>query len=80
MPCDPLYFSGNLHLVCHCGFFILCDYHAKYWLAPNNIHFNREGSAFLGWQVAGAIMQELEKLELQKCQQSPDKFTVPGKL
>lgn len=36
--------------------------HSKYWLAPNNIHFNEEGSAFLGREVANAIFAELGKL------------------
>lgn len=30
--------------------------HSKYWTAPNNIHFNEAGSAFLGRRVANAIL------------------------
>ena len=30
--------------------------HAMYWVAPNNIHFNEAGSAFLGRRVANAIL------------------------
>jgi acyl-CoA thioesterase-1 len=30
--------------------------HFRYWTAPNNIHFNEAGSAFLGRRVANAIL------------------------
>ena len=39
----------------------ILPHHDKYWLAPNNIHFNREGSAFLGRRVANAILTELTR-------------------
>jgi acyl-CoA thioesterase-1 len=39
----------------------ILPHHDKYWLAPNNIHFNQEGSAFLGRKVANAILAELDR-------------------
>ncbi len=35
--------------------------HSRYWTAPNNIHFNSVGSAFLGRRVANAILPALKK-------------------
>jgi acyl-CoA thioesterase-1 len=35
--------------------------HDRYWLKPNNIHFNEAGSAFLGRIVTNAILQELDR-------------------
>ncbi|WP_298865635.1 SGNH/GDSL hydrolase family protein [uncultured Gimesia sp.] len=34
--------------------------HSRYWTAPNNIHFNSVGSAFLGRRVANAILPILK--------------------
>lgn len=39
----------------------ILPHHDKYWLAPKNIHFNRAGSAFLGRNVANAILTELAR-------------------
>lgn len=36
--------------------------HPRYWTAPNNIHFNDAGSAFLGRRVANAILSVLGDL------------------
>jgi len=36
--------------------------HSEYWTAPNNIHFNSEGSALLGRRVANAILPHLTDL------------------
>lgn len=41
----------------------ILPYHEKFWLGPNNIHFNRKGSAFLGEQVARKIIEVLQTLE-----------------
>lgn len=37
-------------------------HHDRFWLAPDNVHFNTEGSAFLGRQVAEAVRKELAAL------------------
>ena len=41
----------------------MVPHHEDYWAAPNNIHFNREGSAFLGEQVAASISLALDKVK-----------------
>ena len=35
--------------------------HARYWTAPNNIHFNAAGSAFLGRRVANVVLGVLSQ-------------------
>ncbi len=39
--------------------------HSQYWTAPNNIHFNEAGSAFLGRRVANAILPRLPRARPQ---------------
>jgi len=43
-------------------------YREKYWLAPNNVPFNEEGSAFLGTVVANSILGEMERRHLSETQ------------
>ena len=40
--------------------------HSQYWTAPNNIHFNSVGSAFLGRRVANAILPILKSEKSSK--------------
>ena len=37
--------------------------HPRYWTAPNNIHFNGAGSAFMGRRVANAVLEVLGREE-----------------
>lgn len=49
IPIDDLYSAMKPH-------------HERYWLHPNNVHFNTEGSAFLGRYVARSILKQLPQL------------------
>jgi len=40
----------------------MVPHHDKYWLKPNNIHFNAAGSDFLGHVVTDALLKELAQL------------------
>lgn len=49
----------------------MVPHHSKYWLKPNNIHFNPAGSEFLGHCVADSVLRQMAQLKLTQAALPP---------